>query len=32
MKSGENWSSSFREEDFKDYLILNMYIVKGQEV
>ena len=30
VKSGENWSSSFREEDFKDYKILNMYVAKGQ--
>ena len=26
MESGENWSSGFRE----DYIILNMYIAKGQ--
>ena len=30
MKSGENCSSPFREEDVKDYTILYMYISKGQ--
>ena len=31
MKSGENWSSSFREKEFKDYTILYLYIAQGQQ-
>ena len=31
VKSGENWSSGFREEDvFKVFMILYMYITQGQ--
>ena len=31
MKSGENWSSSFIEKKtFKDFMILYIYIAKGQ--
>ena len=30
MKSGENWSSGFREEDVKDFLVLYLYIAQGQ--
>ena len=30
MKSGENCSSGLREEDIKNYTILQMYIAQGQ--
>ena len=30
MKSGENWSSGFRDEEVKDFMVLYLYIVQGQ--
>ena len=31
MKSGANWSSGFRKEDVKAFMILYLYIAQGQD-
>ena len=31
MKSSDNWSSDFKEEEFREFTILYMYIAQGQE-